>query len=68
MVVNLDPSYHLSMPFEFYKKSGAHYELQLTLLPRNFRGNGHKAQFLPKEGLDFFILCEQESSNLQIIS
>ena len=48
MVVKLDHSFHLSMPFEFYKKSGAHYELQLTLLPRNFRGNEDKAQFYLK--------------------
>ena len=37
LVVNLDPSFHLSMPFECYKKSGAHTELQLTLLLRNYR-------------------------------
>ena len=50
------------------KKSGAHSELKLMLLPRNFRGNGHKKQFYLKRAWIFRISAKKKSSNLQIIS
>ena len=67
LVVDLDPSFDFVMPFQC-KKSAAHSELQLTLLQRNVRGNGHKTQFYLKRVWILRFSGIKKSSNLQIIS
>ena len=48
------------------KKSGANSELQLMLLPRNFRVMGHKTQFYLKRDRIFRFSANKKFSNLQI--